>query len=256
MYNIINFHHDLMFYLIVIAWVVLWLVEVFALIFQRRTPQSLDASVPLGITHHKWLEIIWTVIPALTLYIIAIPSFSLLYSTDENNEMLPVHTIKITGYQWYWNYELDTQFSLNDHSGLNTYFQQLGILPTVSNLLVNINFDSVTRLIEDLATPELRLLTVDNILVLPVNTVLRLLITAEDVIHSWAVPAFGIKLDAVPGRLNAVYLSIDVCTHAFGQCSEICGEYHNAMPIEVQSVLPHQFLAWVLLVTNTEFFNQ
>jgi heme/copper-type cytochrome/quinol oxidase subunit 2 len=320
MYNIINFHHDLMFYLIVIAFLVLgFLLYIyitwirFSLYFFKF---SQNINIALGVSHNKILEIIWTIIPAFILFLIALPSFALLYSTDENNEMSPALTLKVTGYQWYWNYELDIM-SISEKNGLFFFsnldlFKQIDFLfyniqeilfdlidiceeelfylsdstelkpeyePIISYIdfqypafynyiyfyyeninlfdqILTVNFDAVLKPIEDLEENESRLLTTDNLLVLPVNTLIRILITAEDVIHSWTVPVFGIKLDAIPGRLNTIYLYIEKIGYFFGQCSEICGVYHNGMPIDVMSVFEDSFNIFYELNYNENILKQ
>ncbi|MGZ7117889.1 MAG: cbb3-type cytochrome c oxidase subunit I, partial [Methanobacterium sp.] len=258
MYNIINFHHDLMYYLIIIATIVLYfLIRIW---WQFRIPlttplheKDQDAMVEYGISHHQMLEIIWTIIPALILYLIAIPSFALLYSTDEDKDSSPEFTIKITGYQWYWNYELNVPYTDN-YSPTRSYepFEMLLPSPVVTQTEFCINFDSVVKPTEELLPSELRLLSVDRIVVFPVNSLLRLIITAEDVIHSWTIPAFGVKVDAIPGRLNAVYLIIERIGIFYGQCSEICGEYHNAMPINISVALLSQFWNWIYMCLYDE----
>nr|YP_009671907.1 cytochrome c oxidase subunit II [Polycheles baccatus]QCX31767.1 cytochrome c oxidase subunit 2 [Polycheles baccatus] len=162
-------------------------------------------------------EIIWTTLPAIILIFIALPSLNLLYLLDEVNS--PSITLKTIGHQWYWTYEYSD-------------FPQ-------------VEFDSYL-------TPEgdfslFRLLDVDNRTVVPMNTQIRLLITATDVIHSWALPALGIKVDAVPGRLNQTSLITNQPGLFFGQCSEICGMNHSFMPIVIESVSMDCFLKWILL---------
>nr|QCZ36077.1 cytochrome c oxidase subunit II [Triops cancriformis] len=163
------------------------------------------------------IEIIWTVFPALILISIALPSLRLLYLLDEVNE--PSLTIKAVGHQWYWNYE---------YSDFN-----------------NIEFDSYMIPTQELSQNEFRLLDVDNRLVIPFNTQVRLLVTAADVLHSWTIPSLGVKVDAVPGRLNQLSLFINRPGLFFGQCSEICGANHSFMPIVIESIHTKNFLNWV-----------
>ena len=184
--------------------------------------------LPKKTQHNTTLEIIWTLIPCVILLLIAIPSFSLLYAVEDLN--IIESTIKIIGNQWYWTYEL---------SGEN--FEK--------------KFDSVMLAEEDLITDgSLRLLEVDSRLFLPIEKQLRLFITASDVLHSWAVPSLGIKLDACPGRLNQVALWIKRSGVYYGQCSEICGVNHGFMPIVIQAVGEGDFLEWLipkkLIVSN------
>lgn len=163
------------------------------------------------------IEIIWTVLPAVILIILALPSLRLLYLIDESIE--PSITLKTVGHQWYWSYE---------YSDFN-----------------EIEFDSYIVPTNSLEDNEFRLLEVDNRVVLPYLTQIRVLVTAADVIHSWTIPSLGIKADAVPGRLNQLNVFFNRPGIFFGQCSEICGANHSFMPISVESVSPTDFLGWV-----------
>lgn len=167
----------------------------------------------------KYLEIIWTIIPAIILLIIAIPSIMFLFKFLEPSafEQLGGLTVKITGHQWYWSYEYVVPGQTE--SGVNTF--------------VNKEFDSYMIPEEMLQPGDLRLLEVDNSLHLPVGIPIRLLITSVDVIHSWAIPSLGVKVDAIPGRLNEVYVLIFREGEFYGQCSELCGVNHGFMPIKV-----------------------
>jgi len=162
-------------------------------------------------THNDILETIWTVLPSIILVFIAIPSLLVLFALDEVGK--PVLTVKAVGHQWYWSYEV-------------TYTSQ-------ENETKTWNFDSYMIAAADLISGQHRNLEVDDTLYLPVNTHVRLLATSMDVIHSWAVPALGVKIDAVPGRLNQVGLFVDRFGTFYGQCSEICGTNHAFMPIRV-----------------------
>jgi cytochrome c oxidase subunit 2 len=173
-------------------------------------------------THSSLLEIIWTLIPAFLLLIIAVPSFSLLYALDEI--INPLVTLKIVGHQWYWSYE----------------YSDLMIDST------SINFDSYMISTNDLTYGSFRLLEVDNRVVLPINTHIRLLVTAADVLHSWAIPSFGIKVDACPGRLSQASLFIKREGTFYGQCSEICGINHGFMPIVIRSVSLNVYTNWII----------
>ena len=157
--------------------------------------------------------------PAFILIIIAIPSFKLLYALDEI--ITPEITVKIKGAQWYWNYEISD----------------------IEN--ININFDSYTLTLDDLEEGQFRLLDVDNRLILPILTPIRLLITAEDVIHSFTIPSFGIKTDAVPGRLNHSSLFILREGVFYGQCSELCGKSHYNMSIVIEAVKKLNYINWL-----------
>lgn len=224
MEGIINFHHDLFFFLTAILFFVFYLFARCLILFNK----DVNAK-PIIVTHAPLLEIIWTLIPALILVFVAIPSFSLLYSMDEIIE--PLLTIKVIGHQWYWSYEF-----LDPNILFKLYYESLDVKPSkeFKPLSVTCNFDSY-MLTDDQLSKEnsLRLLEVDNKLYLPVETNVRLLITSADVLHSWAVPALGVKLDACPGRLNQTSLYIKRPGTFYGQCSEICGVNHGFMPIAV-----------------------
>ncbi len=179
--------------------------------------------VPSRTTHHTGLEVAWTVLPILVLVALSIPSFRLLY---EEMVVPPADmTIKVTGYQWYWGYEYTD---------------------LVSDKKKPVTFDSV--MLEDAKRKDPvrqpRLLAVDNEVVVPVGKVVRLQITAGDVIHSWALPAFGVKMDANPGRLNETWFKAEKTGVFYGQCSELCGRDHAFMPIAVNVVTPAQYDAW------------
>jgi len=163
------------------------------------------------------IEIIWTVFPAIILVTIALPSLRLLYLIDEVAE--PSLTVKTIGHQWYWSYE----------------YSDFG----------KIEFDSYIIPEDQLGIDEFRLLEVDNRVVIPYLTQVRLLVRAADVIHCWTVPSLGIKVDAVPGRLNQLNLLFNRPGVFYGQCSEICGANHRFIPIRVESIKPDEFLKWV-----------
>ena len=176
--------------------------------------------VPAKFTHNVMIEVLWTVIPVVILIVIAIPSFKLLYYVDrvENPEM----TLKVTGRQWYWDYEYP------DHDGI-----AFSSYPVAD---ADIDEESGQR----------RLLSTDNVVVLPVDTNIQILMTGGDVIHSWTIPAFGVKIDAVPGRLNETWVRIEKEGTYYGQCSEICGKDHAYMPIEVRAVSKEEFEKWLV----------
>lgn len=206
MEGIIDLHHDIMFFLVLIIVFILWILLRIVYHFQEHNNHNLPSTV----THHTTLEIIWTIIPAIILIFIAIPSFALLYAMDEVSN--PKVTIKAIGHQWYWSYE----------------YRDLLLGRPVSKV-----FDSYMVLEEDLPLGGLRLLEVDNPLILPINTQIRVLVTSSDVLHSWAVPSFGVKIDACPGRLNQIGVFITREGIFYGQCSELCGINHSFMPIKV-----------------------
>nr|UHA55335.1 cytochrome c oxidase subunit II [Dimorphopteryx sp. 1 GYN-2021] len=164
------------------------------------------------------IEMIWTVSPLFLLIIIAIPSIHLLYLADEISSS-PLLTIKAIGHQWFWSYEY-TDFK-------------------------NIEFDSYMMKIEESKKNSFRLLDVDNNMIVPMNSMIRLTVSSSDVIHSWAMPSLGKKIDAVPGRLNQINLMINRPGLYFGQCSEICGANHSFMPIVVEAIPMNNFLLWI-----------
>ena len=168
-------------------------------------------------THNTVLEIAWTAIPVLILVVIAIPSFKLLYYMDVAED--PEMTLKATGRQWFWSYE----------------YPESG----------DFTFDAYMIPDDELQEGQFRLLSTDNAVVLPIETDIRLLTTASDVIHSWAMPQFGIKLDAIPGRINETWFRIERPGTYYGQCSELCGDYHAFMPIMVEAVTKEEFEQWL-----------
>ena len=164
---------------------------------------------------HK-VEFIWTILPAIILLLLAIPSLQLLYIIEESQN--PVLTIKAVGHQWYWNYEY-------------------GDFP-------HINYDSFLINSSQISVEKFRLLEVNNRIIIPINTEVRLLVTAADVIHSWTIPSLGVKADAIPGRLNQLSFSIHRPGVFYGQCSEICGANHSFMPITLESINTKSFINW------------
>jgi cytochrome c oxidase subunit 2 len=174
--------------------------------------------VPQKFSHNVLIEVIWTVIPVVILIFIIVPSFKLLYYTDRTQD--PEMTLKITGYQWYWGYEYP------DHDGINF----------MSYMIPDDEIDKEKG--------QKRLLSTDTHVVLPVDTNIQILVTAADVLHAWAVPALGIKIDAVPGRLNETWVRINKPGIYYGQCSELCGKDHSFMPIEIHAVPKEEFEAW------------
>lgn len=173
--------------------------------------------------HGQLIEIIWTIIPAIILLFIAFPSLRLLYLLDEINE--PSITIKSVGHQWYWRYEY-SDFS-------------------------NIEFDSYIIPINENKLNDFRLLDVDNRIILPINSQIRVLVTAADVIHSWTIPTLGIKVDGTPGRLNQTNFFINRPGLFFGQCSEICGTNHRFIPIVIERININNFIKWISSYSNS-----
>jgi len=209
----INSFHTLLLWIItaIAGFVLLLMIFVFLRFNSRVNPE------PQKFSHNTLLEVVWTAVPVLILVLIAIPSMRLLFLQEVTPEA--DFTIKTTGYQWYWGYEYP------DH-GIGEFF---------SNMVPE----------EDLAEGEPRLLATDNDVVVPVGATVRVLVTAGDVIHNWAMPSFGIKMDAVPGRINETWFRVLEEGTYYGQCSELCGQRHAFMPIEVHVVSQSEFDTWV-----------
>ncbi len=209
-----EFHDFLLWIITAIALFVLALLVYVIVRYNKRSNPE-----PAQFSHNALIEVIWTVIPVLILVVITIPSIQLLYYTDrtENPEM----TLKVTGYQWYWGYQYP------DYEGvefLSYMIQDADIDPSLD---------------------QRRLLSTDTQIVLPVDTNIQILVTAADVLHSWTVPALGVKVDAIPGRLNESWVRITKPGRYFGQCSELCGKDHSFMPVEVRAVTKPEFEAWI-----------
>lgn len=204
--------HNLLLWIITLISIFVLVLLVYAC-FRFRASAN---ATPSKRTHHTLLEIAWTAVPVLILVVIAVPSFKLLYSMDRTTD--PELTIKAIGHQWYWSYEYpdDGDFT----------------------------FDAYMVADDDLKAGQPRLLTTDNAVVLPVQTNIQVLVTAADVLHSWAVPAFGVKMDGVPGRINETWFRIEEPGMYYGQCSELCGDLHGFMPIMVRAVSKEEFEAW------------
>lgn len=214
--ELILFYDEIIFYLILTAVAVLWF------LFTIITNRNIIAAKHLE--HGSILEIIWTLIPAFILVLIALPSFKLLYLLDEILD--PSVTIKAIANQWYWTYEYTDYVD--------------------SENFESIAFDSYCIQDADLTEGQLRLLDVDNRLVLPTNTHVRVIITANDVMHAWAVPALAIRTDAIPGRLNAVSFLIKRPGIYYGCCAELCGRNHDSMPIVVEARSVESYSEWIL----------
>nr|QZK21963.1 cytochrome c oxidase subunit II [Amitermes sp. QLD_104] len=207
MEQLIFFHdHALMIMLMIITTVFYTMISI---IQNKQTTRF--------ILEGQMLETIWTIAPAIILVFIAIPSLRLLYLMDEIHN--PAMTLKAVGHQWYWSYEYSD--------------------------FTKLEFDSYMVQQEDQQIDTFRLLDTDNRIVLPMNSPIRVIVTAADVLHSWTVPSLGVKTDATPGRLNQVSFSINRPGLLYGQCSEICGANHSFMPIVVESVSTNQFINWV-----------
>ena len=209
--DIVWFHNFLLWIIIAIALFVLILLAIVVVRFNARANPT-----PSRTTHNTFIEIIWTVVPVLILVTIAVPSFRLLFY---QLKVPPADlTVKVTGKQWFWSYSYpDSKFE----------------------------FDSLMVQDKDLKPGQPRLLAVDNEMVVPVNKVVRVLVTGADVIHSFSVPSFGIKIDAIPGRLNETWFKAEREGMYYGQCSQLCGRDHAFMPIAVHVVSEKEYTAWL-----------
>ena len=213
MREIVNFHNGLLLPIIIA-------ISVFVLFLMIYTSIRFRASRnpnPSKTTHNFAVEVLWTLIPCLILIVMAVPSFKILYKQDTIPKV--DITIKAVGYQWYWGYEYPDE---------------------------NIIFESYMIEDKDLKENQPRLLTVDNELVIPVNKVVKVLITANDVLHAWALPSFGVKRDAVPGRINETWFKAEKVGTYYGQCSELCGIKHAFMPITVRVVTDEEYMEWLV----------
>ena len=216
------------FFLIIVLSFVFWLLFKILFTFNSVSNKVITKTINYGTI----IEIVWTIVPALVLLLVAIPSFTLLYSMDEVLD--PMLTLKVIGHQWFWSYEYSdytTLSSLTDTSFI---------------------YDSYMILEEDLAIGEFRLLEVDHRVVLPTHTHIRVLVTSTDVLHSWAIPSLGLKIDACPGRLNQVSTFINRPGVYYGQCSEICGINHGFMPIALEAVNFKDYASWIFIKYSEE----
>ena len=211
MADVASFHTFLLWVIAVISAFVLVLLLICIVRFNARANPT-----PSRTTHNTPIEIIWTIVPVIILAVIAVPSFRLLFVQLEVPK--PDLTVKVTGKQWFWSYSYpDSKFE----------------------------FDSLLVQEKDLKPGQLRLLAVDNEMVVPVNKVVHVLVTGADVIHSFAVPSFGIRIDAVPGRINETWFKATIEGVFYGQCSELCGKDHAFMPIAVRVVNDNDFNKWL-----------
>ena len=223
MCSVVGLHNVILIVMSLITVFVLFLLFYVSFRFSaKRNP------IPSTRTHNTVVEVLWTAIPIVILVVLAIPSFKLLYQQEksENYDM----TVKVIGHQWYWEYEYP------DHGDF--YFESYMVQE------------------QDLEEGDLRLLTVDNPLVIPANKNIQILITAGDVLHSWAVPSMGLKTDAVPGRLNETWVNVKEPGIYRGQCSEICGSGHGFMPVVVKVLPEREFMAWANEAKNNYAINE
>jgi cytochrome c oxidase subunit 2 len=212
MRDIVNFHNNILLPIIIAISVFVLFLMIYACIRFRASRNP----VPSKTTHNVAVEVLWTLIPCLILIVMAVPSFKILYKQDTIPKAEV--TIKAIGYQWYWGYEYPDE---------------------------NIIFESYMIKEEELKENQPRLLTVDNEVVVPVNKVVKVLITANDVLHAWALPSFGVKRDAVPGRINETWFKAEKVGTYYGQCSELCGIQHAFMPITVRVVSEEDYAEWL-----------
>ena len=222
MTEIVSFHNNILLPIIIA-------ISVFVLFLMIYTCIRFRASKnpnPSKTTHNVAVEVLWTLIPCLILIVMAVPSFKILYKQDT----IPKAdvTVKAVGYQWYWGYEYPDE---------------------------NIIFESYMIKEDELKESQPRLLTVDNEVVVPVNKVVKVLITANDVLHAWALPSFGVKRDAVPGRINETWFKAEKVGTYYGQCSELCGIQHAFMPITVRVVTDAEYAIW-LAEAKMKFANE
>nr|AAN17775.1 cytochrome c oxidase subunit 2 [Cryptococcus neoformans var. neoformans] len=216
--GITELHNAIFFYLVLIFIGVMWVIGSVVINYSSTSnPISHKYS-----NHGTLIELVWTITPALILIAIAFPSFKLLYLMDD--VISPAMTIKAVGHQWYWSYEYSDFVNEDGES---------------------IEFDSYMIPDSDLEDGQLRLLDVDNRVVLPVDTHVRFVVTGADVIHDFAVPSLGLKIDCTPGRLNQVSVITEREGVYYGQCSELCGVMHGFMPIAVQAVSLDKYLSWL-----------
>nr|QWK45261.1 cytochrome c oxidase subunit II [Phyllothelys breve] len=212
MEQLMYFHDHSMFIITII------ILSVGYMILSLMTNKYMDRYVMDG----QYLEIIWTILPATVLIFIAFPSLHILYLTDENTN--PLLTLKTVGHQWYWSYEYSD--------------------------FIDAEFDSYMIPQNEMNSYNIRLLEVDNRTTLPVNITTRMLITSEDVIHSWTIPSVGVKADATPGRMNQATFWFSRPGIFYGQCSEICGANHSFMPIVIESTSTNDFLNWISIISE------
>nr|YP_002836211.1 cytochrome oxidase subunit 2 [Nakaseomyces bacillisporus]CAX36941.1 cytochrome oxidase subunit 2 [Nakaseomyces bacillisporus] len=214
--GILELHDNIMFYLLIILGLVSWM------LYTIVSTYSKNPMAYKYIKHGQTIEIIWTIFPAVVLLTIAFPSFILLYLCDE--VISPAMTIKAIGYQWYWKYEYSDFINDNNET---------------------IEFESYIIPEDLLEEGQLRLLDTDTSVVVPVDTHIRFVVTGADVIHDFAIPSLGIKVDATPGRLNQVSALIQREGVYYGQCMELCGTGHANMPIKIEAVSLPKFLEWL-----------
>ena len=226
--DIIDFHNLLLVIEVLIVLFVLGLMVYICVKFNAKAN-----PVPSKTTHNVFLEVVWTVIPIIILIVITVPSVKLLLFMDKAPKEKVEMTLKVIGHQWYWSYE----------------YPDAGNLAFDSNIIPDEEIDA--------SKGQIRLLEVDNRIAIPVDTTIRVLMTSDDVLHNWAVPAFGIKMDTVPGRINESWIRVPAARAGVyrGQCSELCGVNHGYMPIVIEAKSKQDFAKW-LEKAKKEFANE
>ena len=225
--DIIDFHNLLLVIEVLIVLFVLGLMVYICVKFNAKAN-----PVPSKTTHNVFLEVVWTVIPIIILIVITVPSVKLLVFMDKAPKEKVEMTLKVIGHQWYWSYE----------------YPDAGDLAFDSNIIPDEEIDA--------SKGQIRLLEVDNRIAIPVDTTIRVLMTSDEVLHNWAVPAFGIKMDTVPGRINESWIRVPAARAGVyrGQCSELCGVNHGYMPIVIEAKSKQDFAKW-LDKAKKEFAN-
>ena len=226
--DIVDFHNLLLVIEVLIVLFVLGLMVYICVKFNAKAN-----PVPSKTTHNVFLEVVWTVIPIIILIVITVPSVKLLVFMDKAPKEKVEMTLKVIGHQWYWSYE----------------YPDAGNLAFDSNIIPDEEID--------VSKGQIRLLEVDNRIAIPVDTTIRVIMTSEDVLHNWAVPAFGIKMDTVPGRINEAWIRVPAAKAGVyrGQCSELCGVNHGYMPIVIEAKSKQDFAKW-LIKAKKEFANK
>jgi len=216
--DIVDFHNLLLVIEVLIVLFVLGLMVYICVKFNAKAN-----PVPSKTTHNAFLEVVWTVIPIIILIVITVPSVKLLVFMDKAPKDKVEMTLKVIGHQWYWSYE----------------YPDAGNLAFDSNIIPDEEIDA--------SKGQIRLLEVDNRIAIPVDTTIRVIMTSEDVLHNWAVPAFGIKMDTVPGRINEAWIRVPAARAGVyrGQCSELCGVNHGYMPIVIEAKSKQDFAKWL-----------
>ena len=226
--DIVSFHNLLLVIEVLIVLFVLGLMVYICVKFNAKAN-----PVPSKTTHNAFLEVVWTVIPIIILIVITVPSVKLLVFMDKAPKDKVEMTLKVIGHQWYWSYE----------------YPDAGNLAFDSNIIPDEEIDA--------SKGQIRLLEVDNRIAIPFDTTIRVIMTSEDVLHNWAVPAFGIKMDTVPGRINEAWIRVPAAKAGVyrGQCSELCGVNHGYMPIVIEAKSKQDFAKW-LDKAKKEFANE